>query len=414
MDQIRNKISTSTSSRRRPGSGFLCDLLLGNFSMKILQILFIVTFSCQQLAAWEWPWNKKQSINDKQLALQRKQINDPTNPYINFNAGVAAYKKQQFDAAAASFERAVQYAPEKKLIFKKQAHFNAGRTEYRRALGAVGSSWEKEKPSDEVLDKAIDLTDRSIKQFEAVLVLEAAHQAAKKVKEEVEAFRHKLLAKKYEKDKPKDNKLDDKNKQQQGDGNNNQQGDGQGDQDQQSGGKQGNNGGQQGKDKRDAGNQEDEKNKDKNNQDDQKDQGDKAGQDGKQDKQKSSGNSGDQKQHEKGDERSQQPGSDGRDEQGEKKSGDKSGEKEDKQKAGGGKGDKQDGKDEQSAQEPMQGAAAGEEQAGDESAERMLDVHSQALLDRAERAATDAQKRAMAYDLMKMGRGNAGGNQKPW
>lgn len=39
---------------------------------------------------------------------------------------------------------------------------------------------KKEKVSDEVIDKALVLADQSIKQFDAVLVLEAEHARAKK------------------------------------------------------------------------------------------------------------------------------------------------------------------------------------------------------------------------------------------
>lgn len=371
--------------------------------MKTILTLFIVLFSSTQLAAWDWWWNKKQSLNDKQLVWQRKQINDPTNPYINFNAGVAAYKKQQFDAAAGSFDRAIQYAPEKKIKFKKQAHFNSGRTEYRRALGVVGPSWENEKLSDEVFDKAIGLTDLSIKQFEAVLVLDAAHQPATKAKEEVETFKNKLLVKKYGPQKQKKpQQPGDKNQQQQGDGSDQQQSGGQGDQAQQQGGSKGKGGGQQGKDKRDTDNQKDDTNKGDDAKDDQKDQGrdgdQKSEKDDDQGKQKSD-KIGDQKNDEKGGEQgNRKPGSDGQgDEKGKQKSGEKS-----------------DDKNEQESSASSQGGASGEEWSADEAMERALDAHSQALLDRAEQAAGNAQKRVMAHELLKMNRGGAGGNQKSW
>lgn len=390
-------------------------VVIGDSTMKKKIIgLLVVLFSAQQVCAWDWWWKKTQSINAKQLALQRKQIDDPANPYINFNAGVVAYKKQQFDMAAGSFERAIQYAPETKHEFKKQAHFNAGRTDYQRVLKTVGSGWEKEKLSDEVLDKAIELAEQSIKQFDSVLVLDGKHEVAKKKKEEAESLKYKLLAKKYQKNQqPQDkNKSDDTNK---------QQGGGEG-QDQKSGGQPSKDGGQQGKDKKDADNKKDDQDKGDNAKGDQEKQGDDASdkkasdksgkEDGdKKDKQDAAGKS-DKQDDKKSDEQAgkQAGGDDQKDAPGKQGAGDKLDDKEGKEK-GQGKGEK---KDEQ-GQEETQGGAAGEEGPHESIAAQMLDAHSQALLDRAEQAAGDAQKRVMAYELMKMGKGgNAGGNQKPW
>ena len=389
------------------------------FSKKIIVAsVFIALFSSQPLVAWEWPWQKKKTVEDKRLDLQRRQINDPTNPYINYNMGVIQYKKQQFDAAAASFDRAMQHVPDKPF-FKKQVYFNLGQTEYRRAQGAVGPSWQKEKVSDELIDKALVLTDQSIKQFDAVLVLEAEHARAKKMKDEVELFQKKLLAKKYEnqqkKDQqnPQDNK-DNKDK-------NKQKGDGK---DQDGKNKDGDekDDGQQGDDKDKQGKAGDKKNKDGKGKDEKSEQGDadqKKDQQSKDDKDKKDEQKGDDPAKQKDgnddksrdDEKLEQAKDRGREngkDKGDKNAGGKPGEKP-------GQKPKAPEKEDKEAEGEASDAAASNQQPGNEDTmERVMDAHTKAVLDAVEQMEGNAQKRAMAYELSKMGAQRVGGSQKPW
>lgn len=386
----------------------------------ILFTWILLSLSTSPLSAWSWPWSKAKTIEDKQLELQRKQIDDPTNPYINYNVGVAAYKKKQYDTASASFDRAIHNAPDKP-IFKKQAHFNLGQAYYRQALATVGSSWQTAKLSDETIDKAIEQTVKSVKEFDAVMVLEAEHHPAKKMKAEVELFQQKLLAKKYENKDPKDKKDQKK------DGQQNQQGQGQGGgQDQQQGEKEGSQSNQKDGNQQSGSDKSGQQGDQKKDGSDQKDQaGDKSdkGKEGQQDQDKDStqdkqaqqGKDGNADNQDGSDGKNkQQPGQDPRDMQGRDNAG--KGKKDDEQKeaeqrAAAGRHDKKsdDGRENQPSQE------AGEEIPGSDVMDHALDAHAKSVLAAVEQAEGNAQKRAMAAELSKMRQASdVGGNQRPW
>lgn len=405
--------------------------------MKMIVVGMLVSLlSTSQLNAWDWWWNKKKTIDDKRLELQRKQIDDPTNPYINYNMGVVQYKKNQFDDAAANFERAMQHSPDNPL-FKKQVYFNLGQSYYRSSLQVVGPSWEKSKLSDDVIDKAVGLCEQSIKQFAAVLVLEAEHARAKKMKEEVELFQQKLLAKKYQQQNKKNdqskNDQKDQDKKQQGSGQDGN--DGQSQDDSQAGDssqqdkKSGNN--RQDKDKKSDGKNDQQDNGDQNKE--QKD-GDSANKNNK--------NNGDKKDEAKSDSNKKQPQvapedkahEQKRDEEarsrgeaaakeGEKKSeqqaqqknekgAEKLGDREDKNGL-----DKKDSNDPvaNSAQEEAAAASASDNQESENVMGRVMDAQTKAVLDAVDQMEGNAQKRAMAYEFSKMGaKQRPAGSQKPW
>jgi hypothetical protein len=384
--------------------------------MFIVASLLIIFFSSQQLMAWEWPWQKQKTVEDKRLDLQRRQINDPANPYINYNMGVIQYKKREFDGAAGSFGRAIQHLPDKPFL-KKQVYFNLGQTEYRRAQGVVGPSWQKEKVSDEVIDKALVLANQSIKQFDGVLVLEAEHVHAKKMKAEVELFQKKLLAKKYENQQKKDQQNSQENK----DNKNKKNSDGK-DQEGQSNDGNNKNDDQRGDDKDKQGKAGDKKNKDGQGNDEQIEQDD-AGQnkdqqtnDGKnqKDEQKSEDSTkqkdksddkvGDDQKLQQAKDRGHQNGKKKDDKNVSEKSGEKAGEK---PKAMGAEGEEPAG---EATNRPSSDQQAGNE----DTMERVMDAHTKSVLDAVEQMEGNAQKRAMAYELSKMGAQRVGGSQKPW
>lgn len=398
--------------------------------MKKTLFTFLITCSIfNHLTAWEWWWKKPKTLEEKQLELQRKQIDDPTNPYINYNMGVAAYKKKSFDVAAANFDRALQHMPDKPA-FKKQTHFNLGQAEYQQALQVVGRNWQKDKLSDEVYEKALALTQRSIKEFEAVLVLDPHDEKATKMKEEVERFQQKLLAKKYEnKDKkdqssPQDNKEQQKQQQQgAGSGNDNSDQGGNGQQGSQSSsekeknGDSKKNGEKQGADQQGQQGNNQEQKKSSANQSKERN-GESAGQEG----QKEAGSNERSSQQQPG-AREQGSGQDQQNEQGKQPSG------EHEQRPDQGNGEKKEGAEEQPQEKNNQGDGhargatqeqeaqevnGGEAVPGSDIMDHALDAHAKSVLEAVEQAEGNAQKRAMAYELMKMGRGNSKGNQKPW
>lgn len=426
----------------------------------VLNFLIFVTCCSQSLLAWEFPWKlpwkKEQTLTAKQLELQRKQIDDPNDPYINYNVGVAAYKKKQFDDAAASFERAL-IAADTKPIFKLQAHYNLAKTHHQRALNTVGLDWEKQdKIADEVIDKAVELAQQAVKECEAVLVLDSKHQKGAATKEEIEILIQKLLAKKYANQQPKDQQHNNngQNQQQGGQGqqpqdqNNQQQGgNGQDQQQQNKSAQQDKQQGQQGKQA-----------------DGQESSGKQDQQPGGEGKDKQEGQHGEKPQHgnEKDKQGANQSGQDGAEQAGQKNEqssdkkdagkehketqGNKDKLDQDKQQRGaekdhlgtkdttgdGEQNNKSDARDkqEQHGQKAAAGkeaqeeagedqqsvfGAAQEEQEGDETGmAHALDAHTRAVLEAVEQAEGNAQKRSLAYEFMKMGKGNPRGNQKPW
>jgi hypothetical protein len=338
----------------------------------IIGLLLVVGYS-QPASAWQFPWQKKTSLDDKLTALQRKQINDPTNPYINYNLGVAAYKKKQFEAAAADFERAIQHAPDKPA-FKKQAYCNLGQSYYHQGLDVVGKDWQNRSIEDEVLDKAIALADKSIKQFEAVLVLEKEHPHAQKTKETVTRFMQELLNKKYrDKQQP-----DQKNPDQQQDNKDQQNNGGQGGDSNQQGGNADKKQGQQSSDQQKSG----DKDNQQNNKPDDKD--------GQQDS------------------KNQKKNSDNKD--GQNKDGNKDAGKQAGQKDGQAGADKEQEKQKSAAQT----ADSTDQDGPDDTMDRVMDAHTQSILNAVEQMEGDAQKRVMARELTEKGSARVAGNQKPW
>lgn len=388
-------------------------------------ILFFAGFLAlsNNLTAWNWPWKKTTSVDDKQLELQRKQIDDPTNPYINYNIGVASYKKKQYGVASSSFERAIQNAPDKPL-FKIQAHFNLGQSHYHQALETVGSSWQTAKLNDETIDKAVDQTVRSIKEFEAVLVLDADHPHAKKMKSEVELFQQKLLAKKYENKENKDQKNNpDKNKQGDSKNSGNEQ--------------QGDNSNPQ-SDSTNNNKNEPQNNQPRKNQEHQKNEQNDANNPANQNKQKDSSENPNEK------EATDQTNPKNKNQQSVNKNEDthdqQAGSRKDEQQASNAPNNAQaddnlnekkkdsnqnknqpvkdkkidDKKDEQERQEPPGQGISQEDAPGSDVMEHALDAHAKAVLDAVEQAEGNAQKRAMAAELSKMRQAGVGGSQKPW
>lgn len=372
-----------------------------------------------QIVAWDWWWKKQKSLDEKQFDLQRKQINDPINPYVNYNAGVIAYKKQQYDVAAANFERALSYAPIQKNDFKLQAHFNAGQAFYKEALHRLGAEWEKKKHADEVYDKALQSTQAAIKQFEAVLVLDSQHEKAKTMKDEVERLQQKILAKKYQdkEEKKEDKKTDqskqdkkNQEKQQREDSKQNQQGDGDQQEKQQGSEQQSDNNGQSGQASEQQGRNSNDSAKGKKDNQGTREQSGQNGED-------ESGEAKENKQQ-NSEQKTEQP--DQKKQQGQGRDVHDSNEKSQQDAANKGRGAEGDQQEQDGNQagmpEKKSGTEAGAAAAlGNDVMEHVLDAHAKSVLEAVEQAEGNAQKRAMAYELMKMGRGMSGNsNQKPW
>ncbi len=195
----------------------------------IFVVGFFATLWQSPLVAWSWFKKQPKTAQQLQADLEKQQINDPTNPYVNYNLGVAAYKNGEYAAAEKNFALAIAHAIDPQL--KEHSYFNAGNALYKAALAALGAKWKTSKVEDAVLDSAIDLVSQAITRYESVLVLKADHERAvanKTICEELlrelhekKRWQHeKRLDKKDEQSSDKDKKGGsdgDKNQQQQGD-----------------------------------------------------------------------------------------------------------------------------------------------------------------------------------------------------
>ncbi len=362
--------------------------------------------------AWSL-WGKKskpENLEDKFTRLQRKQIDDPTNPVNNYNLGVTCYKRGMLDSAANNFEHAVSNVPDN-TEFKIRLHYNLAQTESRRAESVLGPSWERGEVKDEILDNALMLTDKSLKQADAVLVLDGEHKPAKKLREAVELLQKKILIKKHQNQQKQDKNSQDQKNKKENDQQNSQENQGEDT-------KQDQQGQRKSDDKSDGKNEKGEKNgtQDTSERDQAKDKK------GPQDSQKQGAGSDDkdaqsqkdkscQDQPKKGDETSESGKQAGDKKEGEHNTGDDDQQKEKMNK--GAQSSKEDSEEEKSGDAQASDAVSSSNEAqGNVPAQ--LSPHARAMLDAVDQLDAQNQQRAVAREMAKMNKGGVGRGQKPW
>lgn len=149
--------------------------------------------------------------------LENQLIDDPKNPQINYNLGVAQYQLNHFNDAKHNFERAALYGD--KAAFKEQAYFNFATCLFKNTLSMLPQNWKN--PDQEIdpnlLETAIGEISNAIKQYESVLLINEKNEKAISNKKEAEKLLRKLLEKKKQQDQndSKDNKDDQDQKQDQ-------------------------------------------------------------------------------------------------------------------------------------------------------------------------------------------------------
>ncbi|KKQ33481.1 MAG: von Willebrand factor type A [candidate division TM6 bacterium GW2011_GWF2_37_49] len=98
-----------------------------------------------------------------------EQINNPTDPYINYNLGVALYKTEKFYQAKSNFQRCLIHAKNKKL--KERGYFNLANSFYKNGLSMLPVNWSnKDVEVDQTkLTQSIQEVKDSIKNYENLL-----------------------------------------------------------------------------------------------------------------------------------------------------------------------------------------------------------------------------------------------------
>ena len=97
--------------------------------------------------------------------LEKEQVQNPNNPYVNYNLGTVFYKLKEYNNAKENFQRATQNFSINNKQFLEQTNFNLGNCFYKNTLVTLGENWEKEEIKEEVLVHAINEIKSSIEKY---------------------------------------------------------------------------------------------------------------------------------------------------------------------------------------------------------------------------------------------------------
>ena len=180
---------------------------------KHISIFIIVgIFLCQRLCAFPFFYEKK--FDDSQKAakervsfLQKKQIDNPHDPLVNYNLGVALYRSHKFDQAAKNFERVLHTKLYDQELLKK-TYFNLGNSYYQNAKFQLGHDWEKKDIDHKKLDEVITEVKAGVEKCKNFLALDKESERGKKNLKICENLLKKLEEKK-QKQQQKDQQKDD-------------------------------------------------------------------------------------------------------------------------------------------------------------------------------------------------------------
>ncbi len=211
---------------------------------RIVLILFFCLYAQQAKAFWPFTKSYDQlQPSDLVKRLQSEQVDNPNDPQLNYNLGVALYKTNKLDEAKENFKRAYGHATKYPELAQRSI-FNAGAMAYKGALASLPKDWEKEdaKVDTKVLEQGLNQAQESVGHFTTLLKDNAQHEPGKAYKalaeELVKKLRKKIEQNKQDdkKDKQdKDEKNDNKDKENQQNGGQDQKpgGDNKGDGDKQ-------------------------------------------------------------------------------------------------------------------------------------------------------------------------------------
>lgn len=116
-----------------------------------------------------------------QQKLESLQVDDPDNPYLSYNAGLAYYKQGAYEDAITSFKRVIHDTTANSSI-KEQAQFNLGNSLYRQAVDLAKSHSSSDDKETDKIDQALKVAQSSLEEFESLLTKNENHQAAQKNK----------------------------------------------------------------------------------------------------------------------------------------------------------------------------------------------------------------------------------------
>jgi hypothetical protein len=193
---------------------------------KILIIILSLTNFSLDALPWFPSQSAKKAYDTKDFAkaqeiLEKKQVDDPLNPLINYNLGTVYYKQKDYDAAKESFSRAATHFFGKDKNLHEKSLFNLGNSFYKKTLSILPEGWEKEKELDEKIKKeAISEITQSIEAYKKALSINSENEKTKTNKKAAEEILKKLQKKQGQnkqdkKQQDKKNKKKDQDKQKQ-------------------------------------------------------------------------------------------------------------------------------------------------------------------------------------------------------
>lgn len=157
---------------------------------------------------------KTKDFQKAQKLLEEEQIETPNDPLINYNLGNTYYKKDDYTAAKASYQRALaggfgKHSPTSD--FTQKARFNLGNTFYKNGLSMLPENWETLKDTNnQRLDQAANEVKQAIDEYEQVIKADPEHTAAKENNELAKELLAKL--KKQQQQQKQDQKQDKKDR----------------------------------------------------------------------------------------------------------------------------------------------------------------------------------------------------------
>jgi hypothetical protein len=146
--------------------------------------LFIILILCtHSLHAWSLFHTdySKLSPQERISRLQEDQVQDPNNPEVNYNLGVALYKEKRIGDAKPNFARALEHVS-KNIDLKKRCLFNLGTICFKQTQAMLPPNWEKEDAQidQQLLAQAIAEIKQSIDYYKTLLEIEPENEKAKK------------------------------------------------------------------------------------------------------------------------------------------------------------------------------------------------------------------------------------------
>lgn len=147
-----------------------------------------------------------------QQILEKKQVETPNDPLLNYNLGTTYYKQKKYQPALESFRRSATHAFGKNNTIVEQARFNSGNCLYNQTLEILGSNWEKEKPDAQTLQKAVTKIKQAIESYNKTLTINKENEKAQTNKKIAEELLKKLQQQQQQQKKDDKNKDKEKDK----------------------------------------------------------------------------------------------------------------------------------------------------------------------------------------------------------